>query len=120
MGYSVTTAGFSGPNSGNNGKFTVTASTNTTLTYANASGTSAGSGAGTTFTILGFQVASGYFPATSGGPGGGNTNVVSNLSQLDIPFTINAQGTTSDVYCLAAIGIDTDTVLGQITWSEDR
>jgi len=120
LGYSITIAGFTAGNAGNNGTFTITASTNITLTYANASGTSAGAGGGTTFTVLGIQVASGYFSSTGGFGGGNSTPVTYSLTQLDLPFTINAQGTTSDVYCLAAIGVGTSALLGQITWSEDR
>ncbi len=57
-----------------------------------------------------------WFPEwENGGPEYANA-----ATQLDLPFTINAQGTTSDVYCLAAIGVGTSALLGQITWSEDR
>ena len=104
---------------GNNGTFTVTASTSTTITYANASGTSAGTGGGTHFTIPGFPVASGYLQPS--GSGGGFTDLDPFIKGIEVPIMTNIPSTTGDVYTLAVEGIGgTVTCLGSLQWAEDR
>jgi intein/homing endonuclease len=71
----------------------------------------------------GTVVTTGYISQASGT--GSNTaaflgNIVG-LSNLEIPFTINAAGTVADVYSLCVQSLSsTTTVLGQLQWSEDR
>ncbi len=121
-GYQITVSGFGGGNTGNNGTFTIASSTGTTITYPNASGTSAGQGGGTTFVVPGLQVASGFFSQATGG---GNVQVsipLPDLTKLVFPFTLSINGTSADVFTLAAISIGgtSTTVLGQLSWNEDR
>ena len=68
-GASITVAGFSGANAGNNGTFIVTASTTTTVVVNNASGTSAGTGTMITSAVVNspiLQIAGTVNTGTSG------------------------------------------------------
>jgi len=112
-GQYITVAGFSGGNTGNNGTFLCTASAAGSITYANASGTSAGQGAGTTASS-GIVLQSGLAVATN------SAQSIKLVSK--VPITLDLAGLAPDTVSLCATGLGGGTpgAWGTIAWEEIR
>ncbi len=117
VGYQVVVSGYNGANTGNNGTFTITASTGTTFTVANATGTSATTGA-PIFTVGGIPLTSGYFQANNTG---GGLISPQDLASLKYSLNLDVAGQIGDVLSLCAQAqTGTDTIYGSIVWTEER
>ena len=117
LGYKVVVSGYNGANTGNNGTFTITASTGTTFTVTNASGTNATTGA-PVFSVPGQPLFTGYFQANNNGGG-----LISppDLANLKTVMGLDAAAAIGDVMTLCAQAqTATDTVYGNLVWSEER